>query len=248
MFKYLLSSLLLLVSATAFGYECNQEIDSLSREYNIPIYCKRSSIYFVSSRISGYQAQNTTIDNFYPALNKFFHVYDKMFLNRNIKQIFLVKSLKYRGDMVGGLSDGSSIYICLDDYSNYQNYRDNIYFHALNHEFSSHILNKMSYTKKIVWRSITHFYNETAEFLSKCLRDTTFSRGVEESLLEKGLLTRYSSTNMENDFNVYAEILFSGDRSIISAKQKYPNVKRKLDILKEVYRDAGFTGKFPDET
>ena len=55
-------------------------------------------------------------------------------------------------------------------------------------------------------------------------------------------------TNDENDFNVYAETLFTEPEKLKKLKATYPNVKIKLEKLKEFYRELGFKGKFPDET
>ena len=244
----LLIVLAMMIPGFAYGYECSKNVDELSVSYGVPIHCKTESFSFISSSIKGKRASQQMIDDIYPALSRFFSLYNKKFLSSNIEEIVLLRDLTFTGASVGGLSDGNVIYICLDDYENDLVQGSSIYFNALNHEFSSNILKKMKFTKKIVWRTISDVYFETREYLLKCLRDTRFSRTVNSKLLENGFLANYALTNMENDFNVYAEKLFSKDIDLISAKEKYSNVKKKLELLKEVYREAGFKGNFPDET
>jgi len=40
----ILMVLMLIFPSLAYGYECNEEIDQLSKQYNIGIFCKSSSI------------------------------------------------------------------------------------------------------------------------------------------------------------------------------------------------------------
>jgi hypothetical protein len=247
MFRFLVV-LALMLPGFAYGYECSKEIDRLSYEYNVPIHCKLSSIRNLNSSVTGQQADEVLIGGIYNALNKLFITHGKDFLSNNIEEIVLLRKLSLNGQEVGGLSDGSKIYMCLDYYTNIENYRDNTYYIDLNHEFSSNILSKMSYAKKLIWRIGFDMYDHSVEYLKKCLTNRTFSRYVSETLLRNGFLANYSLTNMENDFNVYAEKLFSGDQELLKFKKEYPNVARKLSLLKEAYRDAGFKGKFPDET
>lgn len=246
MFKYLLSGLLLLFSSTAFGYECNEEIDNLSKEYKIPIYCKLASIEYDGDPEME-EAEQELIDKATFALRSFLDSYDKRFLFKaKLTGIFIFKNIKYLDSKVGGFSDGENIWLSLRDIP--QESCNTKYVKVLHHEFSSNIYNQVSYVKKLVWKKLSHAYHFTVNFLKKCLSDPKYAFETTEDILEKGFLRNYSMTNDENDFNIYAEMLFARPQEIKTLKEKYPNVKIKLDKLKEYYRELGFKGKFPDET
>lgn len=246
MFKYLLSGLLLLFSSTAFGYECNEDIDNLSKEYRIPIYCKLASIEYDGTPEME-EAEQELIDKATFAVRAFLDSYDKRFLFKaKLTGIFLFKNIKYLDSKIGGFSDGENIWLSLRDIS--QESCNIKYAKVLHHEFSSNIYSQVSYVKKLVWKKLSYAYHFTVNFLKKCLNDPEYAFQTTEDLLEKGFLRNYSMTNDENDFNIYAEILFARPQEIKGLKEKYPNVKIKLDKLKEYYRELGFKGKFPDET
>ena len=248
MLKHIIVLALMLVPSLAYSYECSEEIDNLSKEYDIPIHCRLSSFEFMSKNVKGDEGTRQMIDDFYPSLNKFFSTYGKRFIKSSLDEIVILKNLKYYNNSVGGLSDGDKIYICLDDYSEFGGFRDNVYFKNLNHEFSSNVLRKAKYSKRIMWKYIAYVYDFSREFLIKCLNNPDFSKRVDDNLLNNGFLSNYSLTNEENDFNVYAEKLFAGDSLLLRAKNTYPKVREKLKLLKEIYRDLGYSGKFPDET
>jgi hypothetical protein len=248
MFKNILISILFLLPTTSYAYECNEQIDNLSKEYNIPIHCKIGSFRFVNEDIKGRQASQYLLDGVYKGLNKFFAVYGKTFLKKNIDEIILLEDLKYSENDVGGLSDGEKIYIGLDDYSEYNGYRDYVYFKNLNHEFSSNILKNAPFYKRAIWKKMAYIYDSSRNYLFKCLSNSDFAKQSSEYLLENGILSNYGLTGDENDFNVYAERLFTKDITLLNAKKHYEKVRKKLEMLKEFYRSAGFVGNFPDET
>jgi len=152
----------------------------------------------------------------------------------------------YLDAKVGGYSDGENIYLSLRDIP--QEACNIKYAKVLHHEFSSNIYSQVSYIKKIIWKKLGYAYQLSLSFVKKCLSDPEYGLRTTEELLKKGFLKNYSMTNDENDFNIYAETLFTKPQEIKELKNKYPNVKTKLEKLKEYYRELGFKGKFPDET
>lgn len=241
MFRFLIA-LSLLIPNFGYAYECNKEIDELSKVYQIQIICKENKNSFYES-ISYKRSRQYLIDDVYPYLKKFLLGYDKSVVKNNINELVLAENVKLKGKDVGGLSNGSKIIICLDDYSN----KEYTYLFILNHEFSSNILYNASYDNRIAWREVSALYDNTYEYLVLNLNSFDFSRQTSEKLLNDGLLTNYSATNKENDFNVYAEKVFSGEKVLYRYKNQYPKVAKKLKLFKQIYREAGYTGKFPDE-
>jgi hypothetical protein len=106
----------------------------------------------------------------------------------------------------------------------------------------------MTYREKNEWLSISNSYDNSSEYMAKCLNSTTFYRQNSETILRQGFLSNYGLTCPENDFNVYAERLFGKDENLKVWMRNYPKVKEKVDLMKKLYRKAGFKGNFPDET
>jgi len=244
MFRFLII-LALILPGFAYGYECNQEIDELSKEYNVGIFCKKSSI----RNVEEYEYENADkneIDIFTPYLKKFIQTYDKEFIKDKIKSIMFFKNLKYLESVVGGMSDGDDIWVNRKEGTEE---KLNIYYlSVLHHEFSSNVYKRIPMIKRTVWSKINFAYEYTIYYLKKCLNNSYFANSTTVELLKNGFLRNYSLTNDENDFNVYAETLFTEPEKLKKLKATHPNVKIKLEKLKEFYRELGFKGKFPDET
>ena len=65
-------------------------------------------------------------------------------------------------------------------------------------------------------------------------------------LLDRGLLNQYSETSVENDFNTYAEVIFTEPKRMKKLIKKYPVIHRKYQIFKAFYLaiDPGFSKAF----
>lgn len=244
MFK-LLIALLIMTPSLAYGFECNEEIDQLSKKYSIGIFCKTSSIE-MRDEYKYEEADQTMIDMATPGIRKFFVSYDEAFLKGKIESIMLFKNIKYLNSNVGGLSDGNTIWLCLRDLP--QESLNKKYSEVLHHEFSSNVYKQISFVKRTIWKKINYAYHYTVSYIKKCLSEPGFANSSTEEILSGGFLTNYALTNDENDFNIYAETLFTNPEKLKKLKSTYPNIKIKLEKLKEFYRELGFKGKFPDET
>jgi hypothetical protein len=63
---------------------------------------------------------------------------------------------------------------------------------------------------------------------------------------ETGFLSAYGATNLENDFNVYAEKMFTEPDSMARLARQHPLIRRKLDFVRATYVavDPRFTELF----
>jgi hypothetical protein len=64
--------------------------------------------------------------------------------------------------------------------------------------------------------------------------------------LEMGFLSAYGATNLENDFNVYAETIFTEPASLALLARQHPMIRRKLDLVLAAYVaiDPRFADRF----
>ena len=238
--------LTLMLPSFAYGYECNEEIDQLSKQYEVKILCKGKSIVDYKMDFSFVEAEQEMIDDATRAVKSFLSSYEKNFLKARINSINLFKDIEFLDSPVGGINHKGHIWLTLDSFSKQR--IDKIYQGILHHEFSSNIYKFVDLDLRTQWKNINSIYEYSISFLKKCLKDIKFCNSSSEKLFTDGFLTNYSLTDDENDFNVYAEILFTESPYIKDLAQKYPKIKNKLQKLKDVYIKAGFKGKFPDET
>ncbi len=236
--------MLLLIPISCKASECNRDIDSLSKYIHVPIHCQSVK---TSSLISGTQPTDGELNAAYRSLLSFGASYNKDFISHNAREINLLHNLSYQKIIVGGLSAGDSIYLNIKDDISDQKFLDFIYIRALHHEFSSSIYRRTSYENKRKWRMISGEYKESSEYLKKCLENTIFARETSDELLKNGFLNNYSMTDSENDVNVFAEMLFTEPVKLERKETKYYLIRQKTNLLKKIYIEAGFAGKFPDE-
>ena len=243
MFRIILF-LLLLLPTNVFAYECSKEMDEYSKELKIKIFCNPNEHELMSDQIKGNIPKQAEVNKFLPALKEFVSSYDISFIRKNIDEFFLLDTLKYQGNDVGGLSNGKKIYISVEDLG-YNYYI--IYLKALHHEFSSNILKSSAYEQYLIWKNISADYYETAKsFFLRCINNVSFAKLSDDGIYAGGFIINYGKTNAENDFNTYAEYLFTNPAKINELK-KYEKIKTKINLLKKMYRILGYTGKFPDE-
>lgn len=246
MLKKFLILLTFLFPSIANAYECNREIDNLSREYQIPIHCRYSSITLMDDKATGQEPRLDKLARFVAPLEEFFSIYGKRFIKSKLNEIVLLENLKLDGFDVGGLSNGVKIYICIDNYGEDEY---NIYLRALHHEFSSTVYKSYTIDKRMKFGDMSHDdYDNSDDFLNRCLSSSVFGRHYDTYVNSRGFIFNYGRTNIENDFNTYAETLFQNPSRIKKLSETYPKIKIKLKMLKEFYRGLGFTQNFPDET
>ncbi|MBI3561253.1 MAG: hypothetical protein HY080_05990, partial [Gammaproteobacteria bacterium] len=57
-----------------------------------------------------------------------------------------------------------------------------------------------------------------------------------EGLLQQGFLSDYGMTNMENDVNTYAEMLFTEPEKLMALATRYPRINAKYQLLTQFYQ------------
>ena len=229
----------------SFAHECNERIDRLSKNNNVKILCNTESMNFPSI-VSVEEIPKNNLEDITISLEQFFAVYNPSFLKNNISSINILQKIKVGNSEVAGISNGREISINVVRYSTKQK-RISSYTECLHHEFSSNIFRKTSSKNKNEWKHISNSYNYSQHYLLKCLNDPLFAEDISIENLKLGYLQNYSLTNEENDFNNYAEMLFMKEKRLLNGSKIYIKVNKKLIMLKAIYIEMGFIGKFPDE-
>lgn len=153
-------------------------------------------------------------------------------LRQNLKKIYVLKSMSFYGVGYGGTNSTDVVYITNNGIG--EGYTDDYVEKTFHHEFSS-----------ILLRNYPGFFSEK-EWI-KNNKITYGNGGVEaivneqaglefdEELMKSGFLVQYAVSDLENDFNTYAESIFCPAQELWNYCQKYPGVNRKVNLMFQFY-------------
>jgi hypothetical protein len=78
------------------------------------------------------------------------------------------------------------------------------------------------------------------------IRNNASSQDLDSSLCNKGFLTQYAQSSMENDINTFAQNLFSPSEGFWQLADRFPRINKKVKLLVSFYNriDSIFTEKY----
>lgn len=171
---------------------------------------------------------------FIPILIKAMRKYPVYVLKKNLKCIYITGYLNFYGVRYGGTNSNECLYLSNGGVQN--GYTDFYLEQLFHHEFSSILLrnyNKFFDSKE--WLNYTkHEFKEGITGVD-AIKNGTNKLDFDEELCQKGILYQYALSNIENDFNSYAENLFCPKKEFWMAVEQYPNVKQKLYLIIDFY-------------
>ncbi len=174
-------------------------------------------------------------------------------LKSNLKRVYVSKLIEFFGLEYGGTNSLDTVYITQrtpkDGYSN------QYVVGCFHHEFSSILLrNHPSYFDEIAWAGANEPNFKYGAGGTEALRTGQASTKYNAQLAEKGFLTQYSKASVEEDFNMIAEGLFSGDEKFWEIVDHHERVRTKAKIVIQFYSkldssfsEAGFRAKKPTQ-
>lgn len=171
--------------------------------------------------------------------------YPHALLEAELKAVYVLSELRYRGVVTSGTNSSTCVFLKMGpDTSRYTDLYIEGTFHA---EFSSILIrNHADLLDKEAWQQANppdfSYLGDGVE----AVKQGKARRSYEESLLERGFLTEYGSSTLENDFNGMALRLFTGEAQVWKLADQYPRIKTKLDLALAFYRklDPSFTEAF----
>lgn len=184
------------------------------------------------ARIEGRVATQVKLTALPPALagiEQSLRIYPPGFFARLCKAIFLCGSLTYEGVQAGGTYGKAWIILV----ANEEFGEDGIFQTArlgVHHEFSSLLWKRMP-TLQISWATLLPSGWQPVQSAAHAL--WVPERGFVK--FADGFLSPYGTTSVENDFNVYAEILFTDPRRVIELAAEYDVIARKAALLMTAY-------------
>lgn len=166
---------------------------------------------------------------------QFANRYPKKVIKEYLHGIYLLSDLRCDKLNMGGTCSDKNIYVTVYSYTSTQ-----WLIQALHHEFSS-----------VLWRHNKHVMSATEigcisgyagyepDSLLKCLSHGLDCRKESDALLKEGFLNVYGKTNIENDFNIYSEYLFTNHSHLMELAERYPLVQKKVKLFKAFYSYFG---------
>ncbi len=168
-------------------------------------------------------------------------------LTKNLKAVYLLRSMEFFNVGYGGTNSTNALYITNDGIDN--GYSDSYLEQTFHHEFSSILYrNNPQLLDTAAWKkaNITGFDYNDPEAGVGAIRNNQSSQDLDSVLCEKGFITQYAYSGLENDVNTIAQNLFKPDTGFWEIVDKYPRIRQKVKLLIAFYKrlDPVFTEDF----
>jgi len=155
--------------------------------------------------------------------------YPENLIQKEIHHIYLVGNLRFSGVYFTGTISGNVLYIASKANQDIQK--------TFHHEFSSILLrNHAPFSFETEWKLLSPDLLNCSS--TAAIKDGYFCLDQNLYLLNKGYLSAYSLSNWENDFNMYAENIFSGDPRFWILVDNYPVIKEKAKLVIDFYQQV----------
>jgi len=168
-------------------------------------------------------------------LNRGFEKYPDLVIRENIDRVYALKKMRFYGVPFGGTNVRNTLYIC-DDEDN--PLFTNPYIEAIfHHEFSSVLKRTYSWFFDYeAWESVNPPDFSYGNGGVNAIMNGEASLKLNPDYYAMGFLTRYSQASLEEDVNVFAQNLFSGDPTFWAVVDQNTRIRRKSRILIGFYQ------------
>lgn len=177
--------------------------------------------------------------------------YPLSLLQKNLSAVYFLRQMEFYGVGYGGTNTPGSLYLTNDGAS--MGYTDLYLEQTFHHEYSSILFrNYTSYFNEEGWKNANlpgFIYNDPEDGVG-AIRNNLSSQDLDTVLCEKGFLTQYSQSGMENDINTFAQNLFSPSEGFWKLVDRYPLINKKVKLLIGFYSkiDPAFTEEYFRQT
>jgi hypothetical protein len=237
-------------SRVAFGADeaqIDHQIEGLRREYGVRVQYHYDPTEFfpkdwLKKPISaeGSELELDEVERLIPIIDKFLMRQPKAVIKKNLKDIYLTKTLKFYGKTFGASNSRTAIYLH-NNGSKRPSY-DEYLEEGLHHEFSSILMRNYEFPKdrwsKVNPSDFSYGHSGVEVLGEKGLH------GQSEEQLERGFVEKYCESTMENDFNVVAAWLFVKPEELKNLAEKYERVAAKRRLAIEFYKSVDKSYKF----
>jgi hypothetical protein len=171
--------------------------------------------------------------------------YPPALIRTNLHHIYLLGRLVVYGRRFGGTCSEDSIYLANEGLG--AGYSSGFLTATLHHEFSSMLyLNYEPPNEQ--WNNVNGKGWQYAGYGSAFdVLERVDLHERSEQLHSQGFLTKYAQTSLEEDFNTFAESLFTEPLWLISAASQHEKIWLKLKLITAFYRKLGVQFQVTDD-
>lgn len=177
-----------------------------------------------------------------PLIRRFVAEYPEGVLARNLKGLYLCKTLQFYGKDFGGTNSADGVYICVKTAE--LGYTNQFVLSSMHHEFSSILMRNYAFPKS-EWAALNPKNFAYTE-------DAVGALGKKDLLLaqakyhELGFVCLYSQSSMEEDFNTIADYVFNQRPKLLNLGKSYPKLSAKIQLAMKFYKSVDSRFSFGD--
>ena len=176
-------------------------------------------------------------------INKAMSKYPKGFLENYIKKVYVLDELNFYGVSYGGTNSDDAVYIVNQGYD--MGYTDVFLEQTFHHEFSSILFrNYPQYFNNREWTKNNKGFTYGSGGVNAII-DGSASTELSYQYAKMGVLCQYAKSDIEEDFNTFAEQLFLSSDSFWDMVNSFPALNNKLKIIVRFYYKIN--SKFTEE-
>ena len=164
-------------------------------------------------------------------------------LMKNLREVYILKSIEFYGQGFGGTYATDIVYIANDGVD--KGYSEDYLEQTFHHEFSSILLyNHEDSFDKEKWKSFNELSYGSGGV--QALKDGKDNQSIDPILNVKGFLTQYASSDFEEDFNSFAENIFVPNCEFHMAIKENLKLAEKRKLIIDFYNsfDKTFTQEY----
>lgn len=177
---------------------------------------------------------STEIPRMLVILEKGLGKYPPKLIKRNLKNIYVLNSIFFSGIDYGGTYYRKRVYISNNGIEN--GYTDSYLERSFHHEFSSVLLKRhIKYFDKEGWVNANADDFSYGEGGKEALLTNETDKWLNPILYQDGFLNIYSLAAYEEDFNCFAEYIFTNDPGFWAAWESSEAIRKKTEILIQFY-------------
>ena len=181
---------------------------------------------------TGHQMDRGEIERCKAIIVKALNKYPEILFEHNLKSVFFLKDMKFYDVGYGGTNSPDAVYLTNRGVSS--GYTDKYLEQTFHHEFSSVLFrNHPSFLDTNAWKAANapgFIYNDPENGVG-AIRNKQSSQALDTLLCQKGILTQYAGSGIENDVNTIAQNLFSPEKDFWPIVDRFPRIKIKADLL-----------------
>jgi len=165
-------------------------------------------------------------------LRKAMSKYPEGILEKYLEKVYVVGYLEFFGLEYGGTNTDGIVY--LSNRGEYMGYTDLFLEQSFHHELSSILFfAHPRFFRKDDWVKLNDFQYGSGGV--NAIQTSSASVALSEYYAAKGVLSQYATSAIEEDFNTFAEQLFSASEGFWELTEQYPALSEKVTIMVEFY-------------